>query len=186
MDSIVLTGVFTLGGVLLGFILTQAAMIYTQNRENTKKIRLFYQQLTMLSFVANELESNAYANKEPSEIQSFYKRFNIPIKIKELSNILMSIDFSNGENIDIYLNFEILRHDLANLDEIFSERWLFLFSTDQEKVYSELVGVCNSISDGTTALTTKIEVAYLKECWFIYQLKTLYGSFHNKVVNNPE
>lgn len=181
-----LTGAFTLGGVLFGFVLTQAAAIRAQNRENTKKIRLFHHQLTMLSFVASELESNAYAKKEPSEIQSFYKKFNIPIKIKELSNILMSIDFSCGENIDIYINFEILRSDLVDLDEIFSERWLFLFSTDQDKVYSELVGVCNSISDGTTALITKIEVVYLNEWWLTYQFKTLYWYFYNKCINNPE
>mgnify|MGYP007017323201 CR=1 FL=1 len=160
MDSGFLTAIFTLVGVLLGFILTQIATVRERKRENIKKIRFFNQQLKMILHLVRMLNEDIANDKDYFEIQPLYSKFNIPLKIAELSGLLQSIDLSDGENFDIYMNFEVLRSNLDKLDKIFLKYGCIEFAWD-ESFYFELENVCKDILGGVAAISSKIEVVYL-------------------------
>lgn len=144
MDNAFLTGIFTLGGVLLGFLLTQVTAATERNREQIKKLRSFQRRLLILSITPHMLIDDLDSRGDFSKMKCLYDESEISVKIRGLADVFHSIDFKDEDISNAYVKFEIVRHYVEEIKQAFVKyETREIYSLDI--FYSELDRACKNL-----------------------------------------
>jgi hypothetical protein len=163
MDDIVITVIISIISVIIGFGLSQLAIRSNRKQENLKKIKLLTQDLIILESRINMFGEDIANRKDFDEFFELYQKCDFSLKISEVSSKMNSIDFNEGENIDIFLNFDNLRYNIKLLDELFKKYHEIEGEHHIDDFYRELSRVGFQIHAGLLAIRLKIECVYLKK-----------------------
>lgn len=140
----ILTLVGTMGGVVLGFILTQMVAVIERNRERIKKLRFFQQRLLLLSITPQMFIADLDSRGNYDKTKDLYDESDISVIIRELSEILYSIDFKEKDIHGVCANFEYVRRNVEKIKQVF-KRYERAEIPALDIFYSELDEACKNL-----------------------------------------